>query len=502
MAETKSKKDAKLTSLEIDRIETLKKINEFKEACEANIVSILYKTPENIYECDLKLEDFSNNIWKVYFSIAHDLVFIEEKQVLDDITVGLYLEKHTKLQKKYDEYGGYETILNAGAYVKTENLNGYIKELHKWNVVINLAKNNYPVKDRLSDYCDMTLEEIYNEFEVFINHTFVNVDSDVKSYNALDGLHEFIDKMNEGSGVGMPLHNCEILNKEIGGLNFDGNIYGIGANSGVGKSTTAINYILPSIIKYDEKVVMMINEEDQTKVQKELLIWVANNVYKADLKKYVLRDGNFTPEVLALLKKCADYLEEKKEKRNITVIPLEKYSVNTAIKILKKYAGMGVRCFILDTLKESADSKSDDIFKTMMRDMVLLYDVVKPTAKNVCLFVTYQLTKGSIKQRYLTNADIGQAKSIIDVMSVNLMMRRPFEDEYKGGKREIIGYRLEGKNGKSKIPFGLEKGKHYMIMFITKNRFGITDEFQIISEYDMSTNIYKDLGICNIIQDW
>src|SRR5690606_27011120 len=104
--------------------------------------------------------------------------------------------------------------------------------------------------------------------------------------------------------------------------------------------------------------------------------------------------------------------------------------------------------------------------------------------------------------RYLTNNDIGLAKSIVDVMSVNLMMRRPFDDEYKGGKREIIGYKLEGKNGKSKIPFGLDKDKHYMIMFITKNRFGSTDEFQIISEYNLSTNTYRDIGICNIPQDW
>src|SRR5690606_25956440 len=131
-------------------------------------------------------------------------------------------------------------------------------------------------------------------------------------YNALEGLHKYIEDMNKGEGVGMPLYNCNILNKEIGGLNFNGNIYGLGANSGIGKSTTAINYILPSILKYDEKVVLMINEEDQTKVQRELLVWVANNVYKTELHKYVLRDGNFTPEVLELLKKCADYLEEKK----------------------------------------------------------------------------------------------------------------------------------------------------------------------------------------------
>ena len=41
-----------------------------------------------------------------------------------------------------------------------------------------------------------------------------------------------------------------------------------------------------------------------------------------------------------------------------------------------------------------------------------------------------------------------------------------------------------------------------MITFITKNRFGVTDQFQIISEYDLSTNMHKDVAICNIAQDF
>ena len=483
-------------------VEAIKQVTEFSLACEASIVSILYKSPSNIYESNLKLDDFSNNIWRVYWQISNDIINVEKKNVLDEVTVGLYLEKHPKLKKKYDEYGGYETISNAGAYVKVENLDGYIKELKKWNAVIQLAKWGFPVKEKISKFCDMTVEEIYNDFETRLNHIFVNAENEVKSYNALDGIHELIKTMNNGEAVGMPLYNCHILNREISGLNFNGHIYGLGANSGVGKSTTAINYIIPSIIKYNEKCVFIINEEDQTKVQRELLIWVANNHYKAEMHKYILRDGKFSEETIELLKKCADYLEEKKENRNITVIPLEKYSAKTVIKIIKKYSGLGVRCFVLDTLKESHDANTDEIYKSMTRDMVDLYDVVKPASKNVCLFVTYQLGKASIKQRYYTNNEIGLAKSIVDVMSVNMMMRRPFDDEFRGGKRELTCYKLEGKNGKSRIPFLLDKDKHYMITFITKNRFGATDQYQIVSEYNLSTNVYKDIGICNVPQDW
>ena len=158
-----------------------------------------------------------------------------------------------------------------------------------------------------------------------------------------------------------------------------------------------------------------------------------------------------------------------------------------------------MRIFILDTLKESVDSPTDDIWRSMMRDMVKLYDVVKPSAKNVGLFVTYQLGKNALKMRYLTNNEIGQAKSIVDVMSVNLMMRRPLEDEYAGEKNELHAYRMDDK---SKIDVKIKKEDNPMITFVTKNRFGVTGGEQILSKCDLSRNVYEDWGYCVVRQDF
>lgn len=489
------------TPFQKECIETFKKVNEYKLIAEANAVASIYKDPDLIRETSLTLEDISNNAWRVYFSIANDIINTEQKNTLDEITINMYLSKHSKLSLKYDEYGGFEKIDRAAAYIQTENFESYVNEIKKWNAVMKLVKYGFPVKDKLSQYVDAKAEDIYNELEALLNHTFINVETEVKTYNACEGLFELIDELNAGSQVGMPLANADILNREIGGVNFNGNIYGLGANSGVGKSTTAINYLMPSVLHYDEKMVMMINEEDQTKVKKELLVWTANNVFGGKVKKFMLRDGHFDEETLAILRKAAGWLEEQKEKRNITIIPFEKYTVKAAIKIIKKYASMGVRLFVLDTLKESADSRNIETWKSMERDMVDLYDVVKPAAKNVALFVTYQLGKASVKLRYLTNNEIGQAKNILDVFSVNLMMRKPFEDEFPGGSHEIKAYKL-GSKANTKIPYILQRDKHYMITFITKNRFGVTDQFQIISEYDLSMNKHQDVAICNIAQDF
>ena len=137
MAEKNSKP---LTPFQKELIDTAKQILEYKTAAEANVVAILYKVPDEFYNTNLTLDDFSVNTWRVFFQIAHELVLVEKKNVLDDMTVGFYLEKHPKLKDKYEEYGGYDTIASAMGYVNIENLDGYISELRKWKVLIQLCK--------------------------------------------------------------------------------------------------------------------------------------------------------------------------------------------------------------------------------------------------------------------------------------------------------------------------------------------------------------------------
>ena len=158
---------------------------------------------------------------------------------------------------------------------------------------------------------------------------------------------------------------------------------------------------------------------------------------------------------------------------------------------------------MLDTLKESYDSHTDEIYKSMMRDMIALYDVIKPSAKNVGLLVTYQLGKSSLKMRHLTNNEIGQAKSILDVMSVNIMIRRPYDDEYEDGNKRLQCYHTpEGANKATKVEYKLKKENYPMILFVTKNRFGETDTRQIIAECNLGTNICRDVAYTNVPQDW
>ena len=133
-------------------IETIKKINEFKLIAEANAVSSIYKNPDLIRETSLKLDDITNNAWRVYYSIANDLINVEQKNTLDELTISMYLSKHSKLSAKYDEYGGFDKIESAIEFIKEENFDSYVSEIKKWNAVMKLAKIGFPVGDKLSKY--------------------------------------------------------------------------------------------------------------------------------------------------------------------------------------------------------------------------------------------------------------------------------------------------------------------------------------------------------------
>lgn len=503
MTATKNKSEkTKLTPYQAELVETIKKIKEFKLAVEANVVSILWSNRDLYFTyINLKLSDFHSNIWKVFWQIGYDVV-VKENKILDEITINFYLEKHEKLKEKYIEYGGYDTIEKANEYINKGNIDGYIKELYKWNAVLSMAKEGFPVSNRLSELTDMSIEDIYDEYEAKLNHLFINVESETQSYSISEGLDELIEKLDEGLAVGMPYYNMPLVNKDTGGQQLGG-ITMFAGISNVGKSTVARSMTIPACIEFNEPLVIMINEEGVAKWQRELIVWVSNNIFKEDLQKYVVRDGKFSPEVKALLKKCAEWIKEKDKDKTIRIIPFPKYKTSMAIKVINKYSALGVKYFLLDTFKADSGKVSAQTWLEMQQNMVDINDAVKPEAKNVHIFITLQLHKGSARQRYYTLDNIGVAKNVVDVASTVIMVRDLYDDEYEGEKHELKVFRLDGKKNATQIPVHLnDKKKTYQILFIVKTREGVANSYQIVIEHDKSRNIIKECGITHIPMDF
>lgn len=512
----KPQKNEKLTEYQKEKqkeIEAIELIKSYKEPAEANVIGCIYHNPEILLSEKIKWEDFTYNHWKVYFTIASEL--LNEQKSFSEDNIEFYLNQHPNLAEQYRLNRGYQTIEKLKEIVNPNDYEGYLTELKKWNAVLKLASKGFPVKDILSELADSTAEELYNRYTGYLNDAFIDIEEKLKTYNAFEGYHAFNEECDKGLAHGLNFSAydpkvAKYLNQEVKGFNINGHIYGLGATSGMGKSTMAINYLFPTVLVEKKNAVFIINEEDQHKFMREAETWVINNLILANnkegktFKKSRFFEGNFTDEEKGWLKQAADFMESMKEQKLIYIIPLEKYTVSTVVKIIRKYAKLfGVKIFCLDTFKESADAYTGraDTWKTMERDMRTLYDTIKETALNVGLFVTYQLSKGSVKTRYLTSADIGQAKNIEDVMSVNLMIRRPFPDEFSGGKNQIKYFKPD-KQRKTEIPMVLDPNKRYMILFICKNRFGSADPYQIVMECNFNTNVIKEVGTCHVMQDF
>lgn len=477
-------------------------ILEHKTSCEANIAAIIYKDSSKMYENKLKTQDFSANIWRVYFVIAQDILIKEQKPVLDEYSIGFYLDKHPNLKKVYDNNGGYDTILNAGDYIKTDNFDGYVDELHKWNAVLELVEQGFRLdEDILKDYRDMSAEDIYNEFSLLLNDAFINVDHKAKEYDIAHGIDDLIEELDEGWAIGLPYYQLPLLTKKTGGQ-YLGAITLVGGLSNVGKSTFARNATLQSIMDNDERIVIMLNEEGLKKWQREFLVFVINNVFKIDIQKHTVRDGNFKDETKKILQEAADWIKEKASNGMITIIPFQQYRTSQMIKTIKKHASLGVKYFMLDTFKLDAGKVSDKAWLEMQQSMVEINDTIKPEANNLHILITFQLAKGSIKQRYYTQENIGGAKNIIDPASTCIMIRDMYADEFAGGHRHLKVYNFEGKNKDKKVEKVLDPDKHYQILFIVKNREGSANTYQIVIEHDMAKNTLKEVGVTNVMPDF
>lgn len=496
----------KLTPFQQQQAAVSKKINEIVLNAEASVVGIIYKNPDKLSLLDLKIEEFSNNIYKVYLATA--IGVIRSNMRLTDINCGIYLAKHDKLQKAWRDYGGWKTVVDAGALVDEDSFDGFISEIKKWNAVKELVKLGFPVGERFSEFSDMTAEEIYGQYEGVLNHVFANVDSTVQTYDGFEGLDELIEKWDRGEQVGMPIGPNEssmMVSAEIGGLR-PGNIYCIAGNTGAGKSTLLINYIIPSVIKYKTRCVFIINEEDQEKVKREILLWCCTNILKHPIQKIVLRDGHFDKETKETLRKAAEWLREQTEDHLLTIVPLDTYTADLAIKVMKKYKNLfGVGLFILDTMKESAGTQEEG-WRSILHDSVKLYDAIKPRNMNVTLVVSMQIAKSSMKTKHLSNYDIGMSRSATDVYSASILFRRADTSEMRDGTRAVKYWVDTGKG--SRIEYFLEpvdsktgKQNFYMIWFFAKNRFGQQDTYSIVTQYDFATNTFKDLGKCVIPDD-
>lgn len=483
-------------SNELDlRADFRKTLIETKAIAESYVVLSIYKSTELYHDAKLDIKDFDKLEWKFFYSIAKKLID-EKKKVLDDITVGLSVSDNEQLGKMYEEFGGWNTIQNGLTFVKEDNFDGYVRDMKKTNALIKLHDLGFPIMKNFDAYKLASVESIQDKLEQVLSTVFAKVDISETIEDLSQGLWKTVMDAHEGKNRGFP-YNSALLNDYANGM-ATGNITMLSANSGMGKTFLTLAQILPNMIEFNEKLLILANEEDISKWKREIITWAVNNVIEdGDFEKKRFNQGNFISEELALLKKGVDWLEEKMTEGTIRFINFNSFSMAKAIKMIKRECTLNdVKYFILDTLKMDSDAVNENVqaWLQLQQNMVKLYDLIKPSNRNVHVWVTYQLGKSAMLSRYLSQNSLGVSKNVVDTVSTLMLVRKALESEKTGGKNEVSVKLHNGKLEK------MEVGKEYFIMFLGKNRMGETQR-QLVFEVDMGRNIMTDLGTCLIEQD-
>lgn len=479
----------------------LARLKDISKATEANVVGALWCQPSLYLDYpDLTSQMFLNPIWKFYFATGRN---ISKKGInkIDEVAVELYLKEKEKALAKYVEYGKFDTIENLSFYTSVENIDSYVNEIKKWSALHKLIEDMTIEESDLSTFNDLDANNIYDFFNAKLNDVFINVDDGVETFKLQDGLDEIIQEADAGLNVGMPIPS-KILNNEIGGI-IDGQLLIVGGLSGTGKSSVSIQLLLSSCLDNNEPLVFMANEQDSKFIKKEILIWIVNNKLVKDPSEYFnkkrWRQGKFTDIEKERLYKAKEYLEEKMVDNKIIIAQFKSYSRQQAEKIIRKYAALGVKKFVLDTFKISSQRDDNESFwLSMQEDMRKFDDLIKPSNLNVSLWITLQLQKGSVLKRYLTGDAIGMAKNVIDVASVGLLMRNVRNDEYADGRFELNVIDPIGESKKSGRTVHLDPNKKYVIIFIEKNRNGEAQTYQIVAEQNLGNLVYNEIGVTDI----
>lgn len=482
---------------------TLEDVKQLSISIESSLVGIFWKNPELMHDySDIKQNMFINPLWKVYFSIGK-LMVNKGATELDEVSVDTFLLSQSQLREKYIASGGYDKVALAMELANKNNIEFLVSELKKCSAVYSYI-SNLTITDEAyqRDLKDLGIDELYSYLTAQLNQVFINTTEGVNTERLDEGLEELISEADEGLSKGLPI-NSPILNDTTGGL-ISGQITLFGGLSGTGKTTITQEVHLSAIWELEEPCLIILNEQPRKKWTQQFLTWIINNkLLQPSDKKFTARrwrDGHFTAEEKQLLAKASQMLREKTVNNHIILAELDSYTQKKAERLIRKYAALGVKYFVLDTFKLSSDTKGDLYWLSMQEDMRKFDDLVKPAALNVHLWVTLQLSKGSIHKRYLSEDNLALSKGVLDVASVAVLMRSVRNDEYEGGKNQIdvvmpLTDDYATGSGRKVI---LDPRKHYVVLFIIKNRNGVANTYQIVCENDLGSLRYKEVGVASI----
>lgn len=490
------KKDKRKGYSREEKEQIKKDIIEAKNRYEQYYVVCLYNKPELYFDYGVDDKHFDSKANRFLYLLAENMIK-KGYETLDIISVDTFVQTQgQQAQKMYEGVYGYKFIDEVSDLISVDNIAQYHGELLKYSSVLKLMKQGFAVINYWDEVKDLTYRELSDFVTEKYSEIFTNAELgkdevvDIKS-----GVREMVERADKGALEGIP-YTSKLLSAYTMGMR-RGEMVILAAKSGQGKSFLATNLIVPSMIKIKQRLLIICNEEDMDKWQREILVQIINNtlVKKPEYKgqsfnKKRFFKGRFSEIEKKMLNDAIEIMEKSIKDGYIMFVNLTTFSMDKSIEIVKKYTSKyNINYYILDTLKLDNDVQAgkagENSWLALQQASVKLFNTIKAQNRNAHILLTYQLNKQNVKR--LSMESLGMSKNIVDVASTVILARNMTEDEKTGDKSlEVVN--AEG----SKVV--LQQEKDYMILFIDKNRAGETGK-EIVLETDKARNIIRDCGL-------
>jgi len=336
---------------------------------EANLISILLKNPELIYEIDLDKTYFSNkkgkNHHRAMFAVMSYLSSKKDidQLVFDSMTLLNIAKKHKDIAQVFKNV--FDSEKDFIQYVSSlkefdvdkNNIDFYIEELKKAKAANKLfEKNQNLYEDIMNNYDNYNKEDIINiaEESILKLGTIVSNDQD-NSEHVGDNIIDFYDnrEASENEFVGLPTP-WEALNKRTTGILKPGDVTIFNANTGVGKSVLLKQIASLLGIAYGKTVYWAFNEMLHNQQRDRLIAENTNKYITIDqIKKGIYnKKGNekMKEDVLDAAKKI--------KQSNIYLDRIRNYTPEQLVRKAKYYKKrFDIDVFIWDYVKLSGGKK-------------------------------------------------------------------------------------------------------------------------------------------------
>lgn len=459
---------------------------------ESMVIGCLYKNPNLFFEYDDLIFpewDFTHDDLKFLYNLIRVCYHTGYKNI-DETIINVEVNKNTEWIEQYKKLKGYKTISRLMEKINLDDFKTYFKELKKYNLLRELDRKGFPVKEKFEKMKKLEPEEIYKYYDYSLSKTFSHhqgvEDSVILGKNATKVLEQW--KKDPDIGIPIPYY---ITNNLIRGWRTTC-LCATGMHSGCGKSRWISNIAFDIGIVQQIPLLVIVNEDDEDIWNAILQTSVVNNYFLKDKGKVInesnIITGKLTDEEFDICMKAAKWIEKNSR---IYFQETQIYDYNSLKRLLKVHKLKGVNYFFYDTFKPFRDTKGAtwEAFVQTSEMLKTLCANKKKGGLNMAGWITFQLTDDSQFDRILTSTSVASGKQIKH--NLNFMaMHRPLTYAEKSKVQVKIFEKNNPFNGDI---ISLDPYKNYYIGFVDKNKGGL-DKIKIITEVDKGGVVFKELG--------